>query len=352
MIPYGKPYRAPTGIDPRAALISLLGGTLVAVAAGLLAWLWDRLDIPDFIFANLFSTTVFVQGLLLGLGLAQVYRFALLRSALVGAALAVAFAFLSVLVVQEARYIDYVWSQRDQALQILALHNASVDQRPPDNLRSPDDQRAAAADLAAHPFQFVNRNLRRSTGYDGLLGFIFELNRIGEEVGQRSDAQGPNIVKGQALWIIWGVNAAMLILLALLLGRPRLSAVYCADCRRWYEPPERPLKIPPGGVGYLAAAVKANDIHKLVNLQRVPQFDHELGSAEVALRACKGCGQYLAEVILRTPKGKHFKELPALKLTSVSPELAFAVKAGPELVPGAEVQKTPPWNIPAPGPTA
>ncbi len=335
MIPYGQSYRAPTDVDPGAVMISIAGGAFVGLLSGVIAWCWGKFNLPDFVFAGFVSTTSIVQGVLLGLGLGQIYKLARLRSWLVAIFLSLAFGVLSVFVVREAEYLDYVRMQQVQGEAYLTQPSSNLSPKMLEGARQ----------LAAHPFEFVDRNLRSTTGYDGLLGFIFECNRVGEEIGSEKDAEGGDIVKGDRLWTFWEINALVVLALGIIVGHPKLSAVYCADCKRWYEPPRRFLKIPPGGVGYLSTAIKGNDLHRIVNMQRVPSFNPAEGAAEVALRNCKGCGQYLAEVILRMPRGKHFKETEALRKTSISPELAFAIKAGPAIVPGAEVQRTPPWEI-------
>ena len=190
MIPVGQPYRPAGTLDARSILITTILGVTAAVIGAAVVWLWEWSPIP---------TLVVITPIVQGAGVGAVMAFAVgrlrMRNPRLVATVGFACGLLSIVLVHYGHYIRMVTAAAGECGRV------AQDKAMPEG-----ERQAILAQLDADPAAFIDPMLVRKTGHSGFLGSLVLRNQQG--IWSRAT------VTGTFLWILWGVEALIVAVMA------------------------------------------------------------------------------------------------------------------------------------------
>ncbi len=341
MIAAGEIYRPPQGVDATSVVMACVGATVAAAAAAAIPSVWSHpgllehpemwghpsaiagAGLPDTFVGKYLATSAVAQGVFLGLALSLVYRGSKLRSLDAAAYIAIAFALISVLLVHVHSYVNFVNERHEIAER---QYQVAVHENDTSSI-------AETREYMEAPFMMASREMKNTVGVSGFAGYMIRASKAGLAL---STMTSPHRVplRGQGVYVYWGLNAAAVVALSVFLAEPRIYRPYCGDCKLFYKRPFTALELSMGGVGFLTMIVAKGDVARLVALFPVDRVDPKSESARIQLHVCPKCDSSLAEVVVRRRRRGVMRDEQVMPLTGISKQLTYALRVGPALVPG------------------
>jgi hypothetical protein len=315
MIPVGQPYRPAGTLDVRSILITTILGVTAAVIGAAIIWLWEWSPIPSL---------VIVTPIIQGVGVGAVMAFAVgrlrMRNPNLVFAVGCACGLLSVGLVHYGHYMSMVTSEA-------GLVRGEITR----NKSIPEDQRKALLErLDDDPAGFIDPMLRQMTGHSGFLGSLFRRNQQGLLIKGAP-------VTGTFLWIIWGAEALVVVLMAAVVPVAVASRPFCEECGYWCEKRPELFTLPGVSAAPLVQAIREDNPARVAELRANPPPYDAAGLVGVSLHNCPGCDLSFADVSHRVVKGKEMKVRNLLSQLRVSPEVVAAMRNAP--VPAGAAQE-------------
>jgi hypothetical protein len=323
MIPFGQAYRPSRRIVAAPTVLTLIGGLGLAVLTAAGAWAWQVIPLPTFLIL-----IGVLQGLALGWCLRKLVRAAQLRNPAVALVIGALCGVVSIGLVYAG---EYLWFAYKHMPVIIKREEAA-------SIYSPEQIKTIES-LSNQPIALTDWWLteRQHVGHNGVIGFVLLKNQVGIRLGS---GEGPgSVARGQFLWVMWGVEAAFIVIVAAALARFQALEPFCEDCRRWFGDTKRVFSAPHANLDALADAVSSGSPAKLAAIrQSIPAtFEPSMGAAVVDIQQCPKCSQTLADVVnhILRPKGGYINQ-PKVELISVSPQMVEALKTAgnPRQQPG------------------
>ena len=302
-------YRASGALNPGSTLAAALGGIVAALVAAGIVWGWERSPIP-----TLVILTPILQGFILGFALALLFGKAKLRNPTLALVFGVVCGAISVVAVHYGHYVKDVYAFRDEVRAQMAEISAKL---------GPDVAQALLSDVNADPFKAFDEDITNpETGKSGFLGHLDLRAKHGVTI-KRTE------LTGIGMWILWGIEALIVIGIAAVMGRSRAAEPFCELCDRWFEKADTPTILPPSKAEELKNVVNKNDALGLAALRSsAPYFDPTTGAAVVTAHVCPGCEDGYADVVLRTPnKEGKMEDKKLATLVRASKEMMAALRA-------------------------
>ncbi len=315
MIPVGQPYRPAGTLDVRSVLITIILGVTAAVIGAAVIWLWERSPIP---------TLVIVTPIIQGMGVGGAMAFAVgrlrMRNPKLVTAVGCACGLLSIGLVHYGHYVSMVTSATDEMRGEIA-QNKSI----------PEEQRKVLLEqLDADPAGFIDPMLVQMTGHSGFVGSLLLRNQQGIVIKRAP-------VTGIFLWIIWGVEALFVALMAATWPAGVASRPFCEECGYWCEKQPDLFTLPGASAAPLVQAIRDDNPSRVAELRANPPPYDQSGLVGVSLHTCPGCDLSFADVSHWVAKGKEMKVTNLLSQLRVSPEVVAAMRNAP--VPAGAVQE-------------
>lgn len=94
---------------------------------------------------------------------------------------------------------------------------------------------------------------------------------------------------GVMVWIIWGIEFAILLILSVMVSRGMTLRPFCERRKEWAEEVELPL-LPGVDADYVMDAVNHNDLESLIDIGRVPLIEDSNANLKYELYLCEGVG--------------------------------------------------------------
>lgn len=172
--------------------------------------------------------------------------------------------------------------------------------------------------------RFINSELQAKTGQPGFVGFVLLRNQMGEVFGRLPDGSywinlGPTFS-----WIYWVIELALIIWMAVILGRKPATVPFCEACQRWLDQPKL--------VGTLGAS-RSKEVLGLVDAGNFLKLGEELQSNP----ALPNIGVFVADCGPDCPEGDAFLAVRRQSRNSNGNTAAKDVQSG--LITAAQLQE-------------
>src|SRR5688572_641850 len=305
----GESYRASGAFNAVSTLTASIGGLIAALVVAGIVWAWERSPIP-----TLVILTPILQGFALGFVLALLFGVAKLRNPALGLLIGLICGAVSVAAVHYGHYVKDVYAYRD---------DVKAEQAKIVEALGPEGAQALLARTQADPFKAFDEDITYPE--NGKRGFVGHLLLRAEQGVRIKSAD----VTGIGMWILWGIEALMVLGIAAVMGRSRAAEPFCENCDRWCEKSETPTILPPDKAEPLSALVQKGDALGLAALRSTtPQFDVSTGFAGVAVHTCPACDDGYADVVLHSPgKDGKTEEKKLATLVHASKDMLAALRA-------------------------
>jgi hypothetical protein len=315
MIPVGQPYRPAGTLDVRSILITTILGVTAAVIGAAFIWLWEWSPIP-----TLVIVTPIIQGMWVGGVMAFAVGRLRMRNPNLVFAVGCACGLLSIGLVHYGHYMSMVTSAAGE-MRGEIVRDKSI----------PEGQRKALLErLDDDPASFIDPMLRRMTGHSGFLGSLFLRNQQGITIKRMP-------LTGILLWILWGAEALVVVVMAAVVPVAVASRPFCEECGYWSDKQPDLFTLPGASAAPLVQAIRDDNPSRVAELRANPPPYDESGLVGVSLHNCPGCDLSFADVSHRVAKGKEMKVTNLLSQLRVSPELVAAMRNAP--VPAGAVEE-------------
>jgi hypothetical protein len=318
----GQTYRPSGAFDMAATIFASTSGLIVALAAAALIWGWEISGLP-----TLIIITPFVHGLLIGAVLVRMFRMARLRNPRVALALAVLCAAVSVAAVH---YGHYRWLVHDLE-KLLTADAQKAKASSPENIARRDQ---FLAELHRDPDRFVDDFVfEPETGHRGFAGAMLLRAKAGQKINSTHGGGGGGsdgiAITGIGMWILWTLEAAFVIGVAISMTAGIAKEPFCETCGRWFDRSDAQLRMAPAQADTMIAAVRGGDPETVAKLHAAAS--NPATSIMPRIYTCAGeCGQHLADVVVHAAKEKGgYTDTPVTPPTYVSPEIAAALRSPP-----------------------
>jgi hypothetical protein len=301
-------YRASGALNPGSTLAAALGGVVAALVAAGIVWAWESSPIP-----TLVILTPILQGFVLGFVLMFLFGRAKLRNPTLGFVFGLVCGAISVVAVHYGHYVTDVYAFRD-ALRIEAAKAAASGSPGAPTILSM---------VNSDPYHALDEfEIKPMTGRTGFLGHLHVRAKHGVTI-KRAE------VTGIGMWVLWGIEALIVIGIAAAMGRSRAAEPFCELCDRWFDEVETPTMLPPGKAQELTGVINRNDALGLAALRSsTPHFNPASGATVVKAHVCAGCDDGYADVVLRTPnKEGKMEDKKLATLVRASKEMLAALRA-------------------------
>jgi hypothetical protein len=309
----GEAYRPSGAFDTAATVFACTTGLIAALVAAAVIWGWEISGLP-----TLIIVTPLVHGLVIGAVLVRLFRTARLRNPRIALALALICASVSVAAVH---YGHYRWLVHD--LEKLMTADAQKASSPQSAAR----RDKFLTELHADPGRFVDEFvLEPETGHRGFAGAMLLRARAGQKISNHGS--GGIQITGIGMWILWAVEAAFVIGVALSMTAPIAREPFCETCGRWFDRGDTQLRMAPEHAETMVAAVRGGDCETVGRLHATAS--NPATSIMPRVYTCGDCGQNLADVVVHAAKEKGgFTDTPLTPPIYVSPEVAAALRSPP-----------------------
>ncbi len=324
MIPVGQIYRPEGKLDARSVLSATILGVVIAVFAALVVWAWELSPIP-----TLVIITPLLQGLLIGLVLAFVVGRLRLRHPNLLGAIGLLCGLASVGLVHYGHYLHFLDQVGNQ-------YKAEVEA---DADLSPEKKAELLGRVANGSGELADEFLLSKTGHGGFVGSMIYRNEVGVTIKHSK-------LTGWGVWILWGVEAIAVALVAWVIARSRAAEPFCEDCGDWCSKTRAPIELAGESARPFAEAVQVDDLQGVAHWLGQP-IDAELikqHGTRATLHSCGDCDQTFADVesyLIVTKKKTETKSTSILNRVRISPEMTAMLRQPPSAnsTPQAEAEE-------------
>jgi len=313
MVPVGHNYRPEGKLDARSALSATILGVVTAIFAALVVWAWELSPVP-----TLVIITPLLQGLLIGLVLAFVIGRLRLRHPNLLGAIGLLCGLSSVGLVHYGHYLHFL----DE------VGNRYKAQVEADDDLSPEKKAELLGRVAHGSGEVADEFLVAKTGHSGFLGSMIYRGEVGVTIKRVA-------LTGWGVWILWGVEALAVALVAGALARSRAAEPFCEDCGDWCSKARAPIELAGESARPFAEAVHVDDLQSVALWLREPVDPESIkqDGTRATLHSCGGCDQTFVDVesyLITTKKKKtETKTTSMLKQVRISPEMTALLRQPP-----------------------
>ncbi len=276
MTPVGETYKPTGAFEVVGTFQATILGVVAALVVAGVVWAWEISPIP-----TLLIVTPLIQGAAVGWVLALLFRRIKLRNRLVAATVGLLCGLLSIGLVHYGHHLKLVGEAA----------SSIAEQVRQDQEIKPEVRDQVLAALETNPAAVVDAVMRDETGHGGILGSLALRARQGVTLGR-----GNTNVTGVGVYVLWGLEALAVALIAASMGWAAASEPFCEDCQAWCVPAG--VSTWPGAlVDHVTQALRADEWSTLAGWKQTPpEIEPRPDKTIVAIHACPGCNLAFADV--------------------------------------------------------
>ena len=315
MIPVGQAYRPKGKVDARAILSATILGTVAAVFAALVVWLWESSPIPTPLILTPLS-----QGMVIACVLAFMIDRLRLRHPVLLGAVGLLCGLASAGLVHHGHYLRFL----DQYGEQYATAVEAADDL------SPERKRELLGRISNGSSEVADEFLVAKTGHGGFFGSMLYRSRLGVRIQRVGERVGREKGTGKPVWALWSAEAILVAGIALMGAGVRAALPFCEDCGDWCPSTERFVPLEGASAPAFAKAVRADDLGAANQLLAGPSDAKAIRMhwTQARLHCCGQCDQTFVDIesYRVNKKQTETKRKRHLKRVRISPEMTALLR--------------------------